>query len=56
VIIGYLAQQYTLGAAISMTAAVYVASGLLLITGITAFVARDAARAHLELPAAPPAR
>jgi len=47
-IIGYLAQRYTLGAAISMTAVVYVASGVLLITGITAFVARDAARARLE--------
>jgi len=47
-IIGYLAQRYTLGAAISMTAVVYVASGVLLITGITAFVARDAARAPLE--------
>ncbi len=48
VIIGYLAQRHGLGTAISLASLVYVAAGVLLVTGITAFVARDAARARLE--------
>jgi MFS family permease len=48
VIIGYLAERYSLGTAISLAAAVYIVAGVLLVTGITAFVKRDAARAQLE--------
>jgi len=48
VIIGYLAERYSLGTAISLAAAVYLAAGALLVTGIAAFVKRDAARAELE--------
>jgi len=48
VIIGYLAERYSLGTAISLAAAVYLAAGALLVTGIAAFVKRDAARAQLE--------
>ena len=45
VVIGYLTGRVGLGMAISLAALVYLAAGALLITGILAFVKRDAARA-----------
>ena len=49
--IGYISERAGLGAAISMAAVVYVAAGILLVTGIVAFVRRDAARMHAQLEA-----
>jgi fucose permease len=43
VVIGVLAQQYGLSAAIAMAAGVYLLAGAFLLTGIFAFVKRDAA-------------
>ena len=52
IVIGYIAQRASLGLAIAMAAAVYVAAGALLIVGIARFVRRDAARMQAQLAAA----
>jgi MFS family permease len=51
IVIGYISERAGLGAAISMAAVVYVAAGILLVTGIIAFVRRDAARMYAQLEA-----
>ena len=43
-VIGIIAQRESLGLAIALASVVYVAAGVLLLTGIALFVARDAAR------------
>ena len=49
--IGIIAQRQSLGLAIALASTVYVAAGLLLLTGLLFFVKRDAARMHAELSA-----
>ena len=51
VMIGYIATKSSLSLAISLTALVYVAAGILLLIGILAFVTRDVARAEFQLRA-----
>ena len=48
-VIGIIAQRESLSLAIAMASTVYVAAGLLLLTGILFFVKRDAARMQAEL-------
>ena len=48
-IVGMLAGRYGLGDAISMACLVYTMGGLLLLTGILAFVKKDAARFAADL-------
>ena len=48
-VIGIIAQRESLGLAIALASTVYVAAGLLLLTGIVFFVKRDAARMQAEL-------
>ena len=52
IVIGFIAQRQSLGFAIALASIVYVAAGLLLLTGILFFVQRDAAR--LNAPIANP--
>jgi MFS family permease len=49
VVIGIIAQRESLGLAIALASIVYVAAGLLLLTGILFFVKRDAARMEAEI-------
>jgi MFS family permease len=49
VVIGIIAQRESLGLAIALASTVYVAAGVLLLTGIAFFVTRDAARMQREL-------
>jgi MFS family permease len=49
VVIGIIAQRESLGLAIALASTVYVAAGLLLLTGILFFVKRDAERMQAEL-------
>jgi MFS family permease len=49
--IGIIAQRESLGLAIALASTVYVAAGLLLLTGLVFFVKRDAARMQAELSA-----
>jgi MFS family permease len=49
VVIGIIAQRESLGLAIALASVVYVAAGLLLLTGILLFVKRDAARMEAEI-------
>ncbi len=49
VVIGYIAQQSSLGTAIAAAAVVYIAAGLLLIGGVLLFVRKDAARMEAQL-------
>jgi MFS family permease len=49
--IGIIAQRQSLGLAIALASTVYVAAGLLLLTGLLFFVKRDAARMQAELSA-----
>lgn len=49
--IGIIAQRESLGLAIALASTVYVAAGLLLLTGLVFFVKRDAARMQAELAA-----
>jgi fucose permease len=49
VVIGMIAQRYTLGAAIAMASLVYVAAGILLLTGILFFVKNDSAALESEV-------
>jgi MFS family permease len=49
--IGIIAQRESLGLAIALASSVYVAAGLLLLTGLLFFVNRDAARMQAELSA-----
>ena len=51
IVIGYISQRSSLGAAISLAAVVYIAAGILLVTGIVAFVRRDADRMRAQLEA-----
>jgi MFS family permease len=51
VVIGIIAQRESLGLAIALASTVYVAAGLLLLIGISFFVARDAARMQAEIGA-----
>jgi MFS family permease len=54
VVIGYIAQHHSLSFAISITSAVYVAGGALLLTGIAFFIRRDVTRMEaLERSAIP---
>jgi MFS family permease len=53
IVIGIIAQRESLGLAIALASTVYVAAGLLLLTGIVFFVKRDAARMQAELSARP---
>jgi sugar phosphate permease len=46
IVIGIIAQRYSLGAAIAATSVVYVAAGLLLLTAMYCLVGRDVARSH----------
>jgi MFS family permease len=46
IVIGIIAQRQSLGLAIALASTVYVAAGLLLLTGMVFFVKRDAARAE----------
>jgi MFS family permease len=46
VVIGLIAQRQSLGLAIALASTVYLAAGLLLLTGMVFFVKRDAARAE----------
>ena len=48
-VIGIIAQRESLGLAIALASTVYVAAGLLLLTGLVFFVTRDAARMQAEL-------
>jgi MFS family permease len=48
-VIGMIAQRQSLGLAIALASTVYVAAGLLLLTGILFFVKRDAQRMQAEL-------
>jgi MFS family permease len=50
-IIGYIAQRQSLSQAISLAAIVYVAAGILLVTGIVAFVRRDVEAERLAIGA-----
>jgi len=50
-VIGLIAQRQSLGLAIALASTVYVAAGLLLLTGLVFFVTRDAARMQAELAA-----
>lgn len=52
-LIGYVAQRKSLSLAISLAALVYVAAGLLLVTGILAFVKCDAARMESQMQSRP---
>ena len=49
--IGIIAQRQSLGLAIALASTVYLAAGLLLLTGLLFFVKRDAARMQAELSA-----
>ena len=49
IVIGIIAQRESLGLAIALASTVYVAAGLLLLTGIVFFVKRDAAKMQAEL-------
>ena len=49
VVIGIIAQRESLGLAIALASTVYVAAGVLLLTGILFFVKRDAAKMQTEL-------
>ncbi len=49
VVIGYIAQRSSLGAAIALAAGVYVLAGVLLIGGVLLFVRRDAERMEAQL-------
>ena len=51
IIIGIIAQRESLGLAIALASTVYVAAGVLLLTGILFFVKHDAARMQAELNA-----
>jgi MFS family permease len=51
IVIGIIAQRQSLGLAIALASTVYVAAGLLLLTGIVFFVKRDSARMQAELSA-----
>lgn len=53
-VIGIIAQRQSLGLAIALASTVYVAAGLLLLTGIVFFVKRDAERMRAELSSGPP--
>jgi len=53
VIIGWIAQQRGLSAAIASASAIYVAAGLLMVFGVLAFAKRDAARMEHALRSAP---
>jgi len=53
VLIGWIAQQRGLSAAIASASGVYVAAGLLMIVGVLAFAKRDAARMEQALRSAP---
>jgi MFS family permease len=48
-VIGLIAEERGLGTAIALASVVYVAAGLLLLTGIVFFVTRDAQRMQVEL-------
>jgi MFS family permease len=48
-VIGWIAGQSNLGFAIATAAVVYVAAGMLLVTGMAQFVGRDAARMQAEM-------
>lgn len=52
VVIGYIAARSSLGRAISLASFVYVAAGLVLLTGIVMFTRRDVARLELRVKAA----
>ena len=52
IVIGIIAQRQSLGLAIALASTVYVAAGLLLLTGIVFFVKADSARMQAELTAA----
>jgi MFS family permease len=49
IVIGIIAQRESLGLAIALASTVYIAAGLLLLTGIVFFVKRDAAKMQAEL-------
>jgi MFS family permease len=49
VIIGLIAERQSLGLAIALASTVYVAAGLLLLTGLLFFVPRDAAKMQASL-------
>jgi MFS family permease len=49
IVIGIIAQRESLGLAIALASTVYLAAGLLLLTGMVFFVNRDAARMQAEL-------
>jgi MFS family permease len=49
IVIGIIAQRESLGLAIALASTVYIAAGLLLLTGIVFFVKRDAERMQAEL-------
>jgi MFS family permease len=49
IVIGIIAQRESLGLAIALASIVYVAAGVLLLTGILFFVKRDAERMRMEL-------
>ena len=51
IVIGIIAQRESLGLAIALASTVYVAAGLLLLTGILFFVKHDSARMQAELSA-----
>ena len=53
IVIGYIAQRSSLGLAIAMAAAVYLAAGVLLLTAIFGYIRRDSARMLAELEARP---
>src|SRR2546427_3564622 len=50
IVIGVIAERESLGLAIALASTVYLAAGLLLLTGMVFFVKRDAARMQAELP------
>jgi MFS family permease len=54
IVIGIIAQRESLGLAIAMASAVYVAAGMLLLIGILFFVKHDAAKMQAELPGRAP--
>ena len=49
IVIGIIAQRESLGLAIALASTVYVAAGLLLLTGIVFFVKRDSAKMQAAL-------
>jgi len=53
IVIGIIAERESLGLAIALASTVYLAAGLLLLTGMIFFVSRDAARMQAELSASP---